>query len=708
MLCEATCGLSVELEGPTDAPTVKSVRGDRQDPFSRGYICPKAAAIPDIMSDPDRLREPQRRIGKSDRWESLTWDDALDEAARRIATVQKQYGPSAVGIYLGNPTVHSQGAMMAMPFFLKSLDTRSRFSATSADQLPHMLASLNMFGHQLLQPIPDVDRTEYMLILGANPAASNGSLMTAPGIGNRLKAIGVRGGRVVVIDPRRSETAELADKHHFIRPGGDAALLLGMMHVIFRDQLGKIGRLEAFTDGIEELRAIVARFSPERVAKRAGIGPATITRLAQEFAGASSAICYGRVGACTQDFGGLAAWLVNCLNVVTGNLDREGGVMFTQPAADLVALAAMTGDIGHFGRWKSRVRGLPEFSEELPTATLAEEIDTPGDGQIRALITFAGNPVLSSPNGARLEKALAGLDTMVSIDLYRNETTRHADLIMPTPFGFERDHYDLVYYMLAVRNVARWAPALMPPPVGVKRDFDLLIDLALRIRKAGGGTRKIMPGLMLRLLKMIGSRRALDWALRFGPHRLSLAKLEASPEGIDLGPLQPMLPRRLYTKGKRIRLVPQMYVDDLLRLEGSLDGEEAGLVLIGRRQLRSNNSWMHNSQRLVKGPTACTLLMHPKDAAARGLSHGDRVRAETRVGAIEAPLAVSDEIAEGVVSLPHGWGHGRAGSNMNIAAAHRGVSINDLTDEQRIDILSGNASFSGVPTTVVKAPTPGA
>jgi len=694
MLCEAVCGLSVELEGGA----VKTVRGDREDPFSRGYVCPKATAIADVMGDPDRVRAPMRRVG--DRWQEVGWDAALDEAAARLAAVQRRYGRSAVAVYVGNPTVHSYAAMLAMPFFVRAFGTRARFSATSVDQLPSMLAALQMFGHQVLLPIPDVDRTAYMLMLGANPVASNGSLMTAPGIGARLKALRARGGRLVVVDPRRSETAEIADEHIAVRPGGDAALLLGMLHVIFAEGRAALGRLAAFTDGVDEVARLAARFPPERVAARAGIDAETIRRLAREFSSSTSAVCYGRMGACTQEFGGLAAWLVNVLNIVTGNLDRAGGAMFTRPAVDLVGVTARTGDRGHFGVWKSRVRGLPEFGGELPVATLGEEIETPGEGQIRALVTFAGNPVLSSPNGARLERALSKLEVMVSIDVYRNETTRHADLILPTSFGFERDHYDLVFYALAVRNAARFAPSLVTPPPGVRGDFEVLLDLATRLRAHGGGKRGRAQDWTLRGLRALRPRRILDLLMRLGPHRLSLAKLRKRPEGIDLGPLEPALPGRLFTKNRRIALAPEGHLADVARLEASLDAASDGLVLIGRRSLRSNNSWMHNSARLVKGPVGCTLVMHPTDAAARGLVDGARVRARTRVGAVEVPLVVSDEVAPGVVSLPHGWGHARAGTALGVAQAHAGASLNDLTDDARVDALSGNAAFSGVPVEV--------
>jgi anaerobic selenocysteine-containing dehydrogenase len=697
MLCEAVCGLSVELEGGS----VKSIRGDADDPFSRGHICPKAAAIADVQNDPDRIREPQRREGG--KWRALSWDAALDEAGERLAAVQRKQGRSAVALYVGNPTVHSYSAMLGIPFFSRALGSRTRFSATSVDQLPHMLAALEMFGHQLLMPVPDVDRTSFFLMLGANPRASNGSLMTAGGIGRRLDALRERGGRLVVVDPRRTETAADADQHLAIRPGTDALLLLAMLQVLFEDGRADLRHLAPFTDGLEALREAAARFPPERVANRTGIAAGTIRDLARAFAAAPAAVAYGRVGASTQEFGGLAAWLVVALNAVTGNLDRPGGFMFTTPAADLVGLSARIGDQGHFAAWRSRVRGLPEFGGELPAATLAEEIDTPGDGRIRALVTFAGNPVLSTPNGARLDRALAGLDYMVSVDLYRNETTRHANLILPTSFGFERDHYDLVFYVLAVRNAARYAEALMPTPAGVRGDFELLLDLALRIRRHGGGRRGRALGAAMRAARLLGGRRLLDLLLRFGPHGLSLRKLGRHPHGIDLGALRPQLPARLCTPGKRLRLAPQIFLRDLARLEQSLEQAPSGLVLIGRRALRSNNSWMHNSVRLVKGPPGCVLLMHPEDAAERGLKSGARARVQSRVGSVEVPVGITADVARGVVSLPHGWGHTRDGTAQSVAAAHAGASLNDLTDELSVDALSGNAAFSGVPVTVARA-----
>lgn len=696
MLCEAVCGLTVDMEGGS----IVRVRGDPDDPFSRGHICPKAAAIVDVQGDPDRILEPQRREG--DRWRSVSWEAALDEAGKRLAEVQRKHGRSSVAVYLGNPTVHSYSALLATPFFTRAMGTRSRFSATSVDQLPHMLAALEMFGHQVLLPVPDVDRTSFFLMLGANPIASNGSLMTAGGISRRLAELRRRGGKLVVVDPRRTETAAIADQHLAIRPGTDALFLLALLHVVFEEQRVNLRHLAAISDGLDLLREAAARFSPERVAAHTGIAAPTLRELARALASAPSAVAYGRVGTCTQQFGGLSAWLIVALNAVTGNLDREGGFMFTTPAADLVALATRTGDRGHFGVWRSRVRGLPEFGGELPAATLAEEIDTEGDGRIRALVTFAGNPVLSTPNGARLERALSRLEYMVSIDLYRNETTRHADLILPTSFGFERDHYDLAFYTLSVRNAARYVEPLVPRPPGVRGDFEALLDLAISVRRHGGGRAGRLLGATLRAVRMLGERRFLDLLLRFGPHRLSLRKLEQNPHGIDLGALRPQLVARL--EGRRVQLAPAVFLRDLDRLAATLSRPAMnGLVLIGRRALRSNNSWMHNSLRLVKGPPGCVLLMHPDDAATRGLHLGGRARVTSRVGSVEVPVALSDEVMRGVVSLPHGWGHSRDGATLSVAAAHAGASLNDLTDDGCVDMLSGNAAFNGLPVTVTRA-----
>jgi len=698
-LCEAMCGLVIEHDGER----VLGIRGDDDDPLSRGHICPKATALKDLHTDPDRLRAPQRRIG--DRWETVSWEEAFSDIAARVADIQRRHGPQAMGIYVGNPTVHNTGALLGGIGLFESLGTFNRFSATSVDQLPHMLASLEMFGHQLMLPVPDVDRTGYLLMLGANPLVSNGSLMTAPGIKRRLRELQRRGGKLVVVDPRRTETAAMASEHLFVRPGTDGLLLCALMQVLYAEDRVKLGRLAGFTDGLEELRGMVAPFTPEAVAGPTGIEASVIRRIARELGEAERPCVYGRIGICTQRFGGLNGWLVNALNVLVGSLDHAGGMMFTKPAIDLVKLGTLLGQQGHFAKGRSRVSGLPEFGGEYPSVALAEEIDTPGDGQIKGLLTLAGNPVLSVPNGRRLDAALDQLELMVSIDPYRNETTRHAHYILPPISQLESGHYDLAFHAFTVRNTSKWSPPLFAPAPGSKSDFEILVELTGRILEAKkGGLAGKAARLASEAALALGIERSLDLLLRAGPYPgLSLNKLKEHPPGIDLGPLEPCLPDRLSTKPKRIQLVAPRVAPDLERLRGELDRQQEALVLIGRRQLRTNNSWLHNSLAMVKGRDRCTLLMHPDDAADRELAHGQRVVIRSRVGQVEAPLHVTDHVMPGVVSLPHGFGHGREGVQLRVAAAHAGVSANDVTDERHYDELTGTAALNGVPVEVLAA-----
>jgi anaerobic selenocysteine-containing dehydrogenase len=703
-LCEAMCGVVVESDGRR----VLGIRGDDADPFSRGHICPKAMALADLHHDPDRLRTPLLRQGE--RFVSIGWEQAFDEVTANLKRVQRTHGRDAVAYYQGNPTVHNLGSMLASPLFVDGLRTKHKFSASSVDQLPHMLAAYLMFGHQLLMPVPDIDRTDYMLVLGANPAVSNGSLMSAPGASDRLKNIIGRGGKVVVLDPRRSETALLASEHHSIRPGSDALFLLAFLHVLVAEGRVDFGEHARRVEGAEQLAALVADFSPARVAVRTGVPAETVTRLAHEFAAAPRAVCYGRIGVCTQAFGTLACWLINLINLATGNLDREGGAMFTEPAIDLLALGGKWAR-GQYATYHSRVRRLPEFGGELPLAVLAEEIETPGAGQIRALVTSAGNPVLSAPNGTRLERALPTLDFMVSIDFYLNETTRHAHVILPPTGPLEHDHYDLVLHLLAVRNTAKYSPASFAREPDARHDHEIFA--ALTVRMSESWLQRALTRSYALLLAKLGPSGLIDKLLRFGPYGdrllpgrrgLSLRALQRAPHGVDLGPLRPCLARRLPADHARIVLAPAPLLADLARLERELAAPAPDLVLIGRRQLRSNNSWLHNSPLMIKGPARCTLQMHPSDAAARGLSHGARVELSSKVGAIEVPLEITDALMPGVVSLPHGFGHTRAGTATRIASANAGASINDVTDDGRIDPLSGNASFSGVPVTVRALP----
>lgn len=705
-LCEAICGIEISLETPLGSPgkPLLTIRGDQDDPFSRGYVCPKAVALQDFHFDRDRLRHPVRRSANG--WERISWEEALEEVATKLRNTNATYGRNSIAAYLGNPNVHNYGAMLFAPGFLRSLHTRNKFSATSVDQLAHHLSAYLMFGHQLLLPVPDLDRTNYFLMLGANPAVSNGSMMTAPGFPNRLKALRQRGGKVVLIDPRRTETARLADQHLFIRPGTDVFLLLALLHVVFEERLTRMDHLASFTNGVETVAKVVAEFPPERAAAISGIDADEICRLAREFAAAESAVCYGRIGVSTQEFGGACQWLINILNIVTGNFDRAGGAMFPLPAFDAVTAPKSLAPRGSYGRWHSRVRKLPEFAGELPVAALAEEILTPGEGQVKALVTLAGNPVLSTPNGRELDRALESLEFMVSIDPYINETTRHAHIILPPTSPLERGHYDLAFHLLAIRNTTKFSPPLFEREKGAMHDWEILLELDGRMRQRGRFKRKVMH-------RFFGPERMLDLGLRFGPYGsrlnpfakgMTLRKVKASVHGIDLGPLRPCLPARLQTESQRIDLAPDLFVQDIERVKNANRIESnAHLLLIGRRQLRSNNSWMHNSERLVKGNPAkprCTIIMHPLDAGDRDLSQGQVVVVKSRVGTITLPVELSDEIMRGVVSIPHGWGHDREGNRLSIAQQHSGVSINDLMDESCIDALCGTAAFNGTKVTV--------
>jgi anaerobic selenocysteine-containing dehydrogenase len=703
-LSEAICGIEITRDGDR-----LNIRGDKDDPFSRGFICPKAVALQDIHFDKDRLRQPVRRTTSG--WQSIGWDEAFDEVASNLKGIQAQHGRNAVATYLGNPTVHSYGAILFAPGFLRSLHTRNKFSATSVDQLAHHLAAYLMFGHQLIIPIPDVDRTNFLLMFGANPATSNGSMMTAPGMPQRLKDIRARGGKVILIDPRRNETAALVDHHLFIRPGTDALFLLALLHVMFADGLTDLGTLASFTAGLERISAIVAEFSPERVEAITGIDAEQTRNLAREFANAESAVCYGRIGVSTQEFGGLCQWLINVLNIVTGNLDRPGGAMFTLPAFDPVTAPEGVAPRGSFGRWHSRVRQLPEFAGELPVAVLAEEILTPGPEQIKAFVTHAGNPVLSTPNGRELDRALSSLEFMVSIDFYINETTRHAQIILPPTGPLERGHYDLAFHLLGVRNVAKFSPPLFQTNGETRHDWEIFLELQTRM-ESGAFLGRVKRAVGKRFL---GPERILDLGLRFGPYGdkfnpfspgLNLRKLKTSVHGIDLGALRPALPKRLRTPDKRIQLAPEQFVQDVERLRdwerqfGASRSNGSELFLIGRRHLRSNNSWLHNSERLVNGKLRCTMLMNSKDAARRNLASGQTVLVSSKAGSIQIPIEISDAMMPGVVSIPHGWGHDRKGVQLQVARQHAGQSINDLTDNLAVDALCGTAAFNGTPVTV--------
>jgi anaerobic selenocysteine-containing dehydrogenase len=739
-LCEATCGLELHLEDEE----ITLVRGDREDVFSRGYLCPKGTALKQLEADPDRLRAPQVRTG--DTWREVGWDEAFAEIERGLGPILAA-NRDAVGVYLGNPNAHNLGAIVEGKVLLQALGSANVFSASTVDQMPKQVSAGLMFGGALTVPVPDLDRTDYVLILGANPFASNGSLMTVPDVPGRLRAIRSRGGRLVVVDPRRSKTAEEADEHLFIRPGTDAHFLFGLVHAIVAEGLVNLGNAEGHVDGLDEVVRLAQAFAPEVVAPVCGIDAATIRRVARDLATTERAAVYGRIGTCTTEFGTVASWLVDVVNTLAGNLDREGGAMFTLPATGGANAGptkpGATPGVGRgvrFGRRQSRVRGLPEFYGELPVVALAEEIDTPGAGQIRALITVAGNPVLSTPDSERLDRALAGLDFMVSVDIYRNETTRHANVILPVPGVLKRSHYDIALYALAVRNVANYSPPVVELAPHELPEWEILLRLASivsgqgssaeaatllddfvltsQVEKAvsreGSNVQGREASELFEALSVDGRRgpeRVLDLMLRTGPYGdgfgadpkgLSLARLEANPHGVDLGPLQPRLPEVLRTPSGKIELAPEAIVADVeTRLVPSLTQlADGGMVLVGRRDLRSNNSWMHNLEILVKGKPRCTLQVHPADAGRLGLADGAEARVRSRVGTVEIPVEITDGIMPGVVSIPHGWGHGGPGTDMAVAGRHAGVNTNLLADGSLIDPLSGNAVLNGIPVTV--------
>jgi len=686
-LCEAMCGLVIQTEGDK----VTDIRGDKDDPLSRGHVCPKAVALQDIHEDPDRLRKPMKRIrtapGEYQHVE-IEWFEALDLAADALASTIEKRGVDAIGAYFGNPSVHNYGMLTHQRNLFRHIRTRNRFSATSVDQLPHHLVSLWCFGHMLLHPIPDVDRTHYFLMLGANPLASNGSIWTVPDVRQRLKDLKSRGGKLVVIDPRRTETAELASEHLFIRPGSDAAFLLAMIHVLFRDDLVGPGPLADFTDGLDEVAEAVSELKPDWAAPLTGIAADDIVRIAHELAAAESGICYGRMGVSTQAYGALCQWAIQVINVATGHLDKQGGSLFTRPAMDQV----VNTNPGGFGRFASRGRGLPEFNYELPAASMVDEIRTKGEGQIRLMFTGAGNPVLSTPNGRALDEALEEVDFMISVDPALNETTRHADVILPPTSPLEHDHYDIAFHNLAIRNTARYSPAVFDKPEGALHDWEIFSELGARVAAR----------LNLEPMPSYPPDRMVDAALKSGPYgehtdwQLSIEKLKAHPSGIDLGPLEPSCPERLQTPNQRIQLAIPEVLADIQRFIKDTDVAGDHYRLIGRRHVRDNNSWMHNHHRLMKGKPRCQLLMHPDDVAKEGWQSGMVVTIESRVGAIDAELAASEEMMPGVVSLPHGYGHGLAGTRGEVASRHAGVSCNDITDERFVDQLSGNAAVNGV------------
>ncbi len=729
--CEATCGLTLTIEDGR----VTGARGDREDVFSAGFICPKGASFAELDNDPDRLSRPMvRRDGVLT---EATWDEAFTVVADRLGEVIREHGGASVGVYLGNPNAHTVAGSLYPPLIIRGLGTRQAFSASTLDQMPKHVALGHMFGSPVAFTVPDLDRTDYLVIIGANPLVSNGSVTTAADFPGKLRALRKRGGKLTVIDPARTRTAELADRHIAPRPGTDGALLFAVVHVLFEEGLvaTDLGGIAEHVNGLDDIRSLAAEFSPEDVSVHCGVPADDIRALARELAAAPTAAVYGRIGTSTVEFGTLASWLVDVINILTGNLDRPGGAMFPLGPAVPAPRPPKPGRGFRTGRWHSRVSGYPETLSEMPTAALAEEIDTPGDGQIKAMITIAGNPVLSAPDGDRLDKALDGVGFMVSIDPYLNETTRHADVILPPPPPSQSPHFDFALNNLAVHNNVRYSPPALPLDgrpdeaeilsrialvlygVGVDGDPSLVDEqvIATTLAKETADPTSPVSGrpvdeLTAMLAAGAGYERRLDMMLRLGPYGdafgarpdgLTLDRLKAAPHGIDLGPLQPRLPQVLRTPSGRIELAPEPLVADAARLRDSLGKDPDRFVLIGRRHLRSNNSWMHNVPALAGGTNRCTLQMHPDDVADLGLS--DTAKIKGPGGELLAPIEPMPGMRRGVVSLPHGWGHDRGGTRLGVASGEPGVNVNQLNDGNQLDPLSGTAVLNGIPVDIAPA-----
>ena len=692
-LCEAMCGLVIT----TQNEQIQTIVGDEKDPLSHGHICPKALAYKDLHEDSDRLKFPVKKTNSG--WEQISWENALDEIADKLVNIQKIYGNNAVGVYQGNPSVHNYGTLLYGPTFFSSLRTRNKFSASTVDQIPHQFAAYQMLGHQLLVPIPDIDRTQYMIILGGNPLVSNGSLMTAPDIRNRLKAIQSRDGKFVVIDPRRTETAKLADEHCFIQPGTDVYFLIGIIQEIIKNGWIKQGHLDSVTKNLDEFLTSIPDIELETISSITGISSANIQRIAKEFSQAESAVCYGRMGACTQKFGGTVHWLINMVNIITGNFDAPGGAMFTSPAFDTLGNSQTK---GHYNKGQSRVRNLPEFAGEYPAVTMADEMLVKGEGQIRAMVTSAGNPILSVPGGEKLDRAFSGLEFMVSIDFYINETTRHADIILPPAFNLNGPHFDVVFNIFAVRDVVKYSNPVFPKEPGTKYDWEIFMGLEKRVAQKNGRKYSKVNHF---LSKKFGPEWLLDLGIRIGEYGslkslfkwngLTLSKVKKQVHGVDLGPLKPRFPKRLFTSDKKIDLAPSIFIDDLKRVISNVAQSNANgsLTLIGRRQLRSNNSWMHNCPSLMSGRDRFLILMNPLDAQKKSIADGQKVRVKTSNAQIELEAKLSEEMMPGVISIPHGWGHEGKDTQQKIALENKGGNLNALGDDLAIDPVSGNADL---------------
>jgi anaerobic selenocysteine-containing dehydrogenase len=726
-LCEAGCGLTIAV---TDG-TVTLIRGDRDDVASHGYLCPKGTALKELQYDPDRLTQPM--LGEAGEFQPTDATAAFTRIESLLRPIIDEHGPDSVAIVIGNPAVHRTGIVLYLLDLIAALGSRNVFSSASLDQIPKQVAVGMMFGDFYSLPVPDIDRSDLLVIIGANPVVSNGSMWTVPDAKGRLRALRARGGRLVVIDPRRTETAELADVHLAPKPGTDVFLLAAMAYTIIEEGLVDLGAAGEHLNGFDAVAAAVGGpdCSPESVAARCGIDAAVIRQLARDLCAAPAAAVYGRMGTTTQRHGTVTSWLIDVLNIISGNLDRPGGAMFPRPPA---FAGNTSGEPGRgsgvaIGRYHSRVSGAPEVMGQFPMGCLAEEVLTPGPGQIRALITIGANPALSTPDSAGMQRALASLDALVSFDIYVNETTRHADVIIPGPSPLEDAHYDVFFSQYSIRNTARFSPPALPSPAGTIDDDEAMLRLIAVVSGLGasadidalddqltaqllaGVPEEFRPAILAAVAPRRRSLRRVDLALRAGPYGdgfgtnpdgLTLTALEHAPSGIDLGPLTPRLPEVLRTPTGRIELAPDALLD-ALRNAIAEPVAEADLTLIGRRHLRSNNSWMHNLRVLTKGAERCTLLIHPTDAAGVGLADGDMAEVTSSTGRLTAPVEIDDGMRPGVVSLPHGWGHDLTNTQLRVATERPGANLNLLLDTHQRDTITGTAALNGAPVTLGRA-----
>jgi anaerobic selenocysteine-containing dehydrogenase len=712
------CGLEIQVDGGR----VRGIRGNSEDVWSRGHLCPKGVSLGAVHEDPDRIRRPLIKV--DGRWQEVSWDAAFRRCTELLTPVIRKYGIGAVTAYTGNPLAHSFSLARYTGVLLGMSGMPVTYSPGTVDQWPKNLSSHLMYGLWWNFPVPDIERTDLLVIMGANPAASQGSLLAAPDVMGLINEIRKRG-KVIVIDPVRTVTAARADEWLPIVPGTDAALLLAVAHTLFDEGLVNPG---PHVDGVDAMRRVAADWPPERVSAVTGIDEDRIRRLARELAGTEKAVLYGRIGLCNQEFGSLASWLVDVINILTGHFDTPGGAMFPKPAAWSITaqpLPGLEGGLPEFGRWRTRVRGAKEVLGQAPVSCMAEEIATPGEGQLKALITIAGNPVLSTPGGDKLDEVLPMLEAMISVDLWLNETTRHADVILPGLSPLEQPHHDDLILLFAIRSIANYSAPVFDPG-DRPHEWEILIRLTglctgtpaedVDVAAIDDGffdylafTRGVDGAEIRKLYDRGGPERMLDLTLRTGPFGdrygenpggLTLDMLKANPNGIDFGPMVPQLPDILGTPDKKIRLAPQYLLDDLPRLAARMERPAEPLVLVSRRHLRSNNTWLHNVPALMKGKDRCTLLIHPDDAARCGVGENDVVTVKSEAGQIKVPVEVTDAIKPGVVSMPHGWGHGKPGTRMAVANGSPGANTNALSPPTFIDEPSGNGALNGIPVTV--------